>query len=60
MEGVCQADYLIIADQVIPGWLVKDHIPGEAKTAVRLGIKSWFAGMGLGISDCIFALLSLF
>lgn len=37
----CRADYLTGADQVIPGLLVKGHIPGGAGTVVRFGIKSW-------------------
>lgn len=32
----------------------------EVKTAVRLGIRSWVADVGLSISDSIMGLLSLF
>ena len=40
--------------------LVKITFLGEAETAVRLGIRSWFADMGLSTSDSILGLLSLF
>ena len=36
-----RVDYLTGADQVILGLWAKGHIPGEAETAVRIGIKSW-------------------
>ena len=39
-------------------WL-KVTFQGETETAVRLGIKSWFADMGLSTSDCIWGLLFL-
>lgn len=37
----------LCADQATPDWLVKGHILWEAETVVRLGMKSWFAGVGL-------------
>lgn len=33
---------------------------GEADSAIRLGLPSWFADMGFGTSDSIWSLLSLF
>ena len=64
--GVYQADYLTSTDQVIPEqdlesviWF-KITFLGEAKTAVRLGMKSWFADVGLGTSDSLLGLLFLF
>lgn len=42
-EGVCQTDCLTSIDQLMQiNWL-KITFLGEAKTAVRLGMKSWFA-----------------
>ena len=52
--------YLTGADKVIPDWLVKGQISGRAETKIRLGIKSWFADVGLSTSDSIFDLLFLF
>ena len=40
-------------------WL-KVTFLAEGETAVRLGIKSWFADMGLSTSDSIWGLLPLF
>lgn len=40
-------DCLASADQVIPDWLVRMELLGEAKTAIGLGIQSWFGGVGL-------------
>lgn len=35
-------------------------LPEEAKTAIWLGIKSWFVGVGFGTSDSILACCSFF
>ena len=40
--------------------MVKDFTPGGVETAVRLGIKSWSADTGFGLSDFILGLLSPF
>ena len=45
--GVCQADYCASANQVIPDWLVKGYVVGEAETAASFGINSWFGDVGL-------------
>lgn len=60
MEGVFQVDYLTSAEQIIPGDWVKatSTFQGEAETIIRVGINSWFADMGLSISDSISGLLS--
>ena len=39
-------------------WL-KVTFQGEAETSVRLGIKSWFADVGLSTSDSIWGLFLL-
>lgn len=47
MTEVCQADYLVSADQAIPYWF--NSISGRAKTV----IKSSFADVGLNISNSV-------
>lgn len=54
--GVFQADFLTGAYQVIPVWL-KFTFLVEAKTAIRLGIQSRFADVGLSTRDFIWDLL---
>lgn len=47
------------ANQEIPGFLVQGYIPGaRAETAVSLGVKPWFADVGLlmEVADFIFGL----
>ena len=47
-------------DQEIPDRLVKMPFLGGAESAVRLGSKSWFAGVGVNTSNSILDLLFLF
>ena len=47
MEKGYVADYLILADQRIPNWLVKTTFWGEIESATRLGIKFQFDDVGL-------------
>ena len=47
MEKGYVADYLILADQGIPNWLVKTTFWGETESATRLGIKFQFDDVGL-------------
>ena len=35
MRGVHQADYLTVADQVTPDWLVQDSISERLKTVIK-------------------------
>ena len=53
-------DYVTSADPEIPDRPVKIPFLGGAKTAVGLGIKSWFADMGFSTRDSIWGLLFLF
>lgn len=59
MEGVFE-DNFTSGDQEIPEWPVKITFPGEAKTAITLGIKFWFVEVGLSTSDSILGLLLIF
>lgn len=56
--GAWHADYLTSADHVIPDWLMFTSLE-EAETTGRLGNKSWFADIGLNISDFILDLFLL-
>lgn len=60
MDGVYQAHYLTGAVQLISCGLVKGYIPGAIESAVRLGIKFWFADVGFSTIDSILGLLSPF
>lgn len=45
---------------MLPDQLLKDAFLGEAKTTIRLSIKSWFADLELSTSDSIWGLLFYF
>ena len=46
-DRLYQADFLASADQVIPDWLVKILLQGEAETIIKLEIKSQIGDLGL-------------
>ena len=46
-QDIFLTDFLIGADQKIPNWLITITFLGEAKTAIRSGIKSRFGIMSI-------------
>lgn len=60
MGGVCVAGDLASADQEIPDQFFKMPFLGGAESTVRLGSKSWFAGVGVNTSNSILDLFFLF
>ena len=58
-RGVYPAGYPTGADQAITGWLVKFTFLTEAKSTIRLGVKSPCADVWLSTSDSIWDVLFL-
>ena len=59
-EGVYQANYLTIADQEIEIDEFEIIFWGEVEIVIKLGIKSWFADMGLSLNDSTLGLNSTY
>ena len=55
-KGPRVTDYLLGSHRKSSDWLIKITFLGKVETAVKSGIKSWFADVGFGTSNTILGL----